>query len=778
MIGGQKLSIETGALAKQADGAVVVSYGDSVVLVTAQSAKGREGIDFFPLTVEYREKFSSGGRFPGGFIKREGRPSNREILTMRLIDRPMRPLFPEGYVQEVQIIGNLLSADRQNDPDVLALTGASAALTISSIPFLGPIAGVRVGMVDGEFILNPKTDEREQSSLDLIVAGTRDAVVMVEGGGKQVSEKDVVEAIQFGHEAIQEIIPMIEELREKAGKPKAEFAPPEADGALAARLRRGFEARLRDALQTEGKLARQQAIDALREEAVAAESAGIEDAGELLVRTKEVVKAFGEMAWQNERALILDKGRRVDGRAPDEIRAISVDLGVLPRTHGSAVFTRGETQALATAVLGTADAEQRVEHVMADYRKRFYLDYNFPPYSVGEVRPIRGVGRREIGHGALAEKALDTVIPSADKFSYTIRVVSDILESNGSSSMATVCGATLCLMDAGVPIQAPVAGIAMGLVMEGERYRILSDIAGSEDHNGDMDFKVAGTRDGITALQMDIKVGGLTTELLEQALEQARAGRLFILDKMNEAISEPRKELSPYAPKLRRLCIPVEKIGLLIGPGGRQIKAIQEETGAHIEVGDDGVVLVSGETDESVEKAAAQVKAITTEVEVGQVFDGKVVSIKDFGAFVELAPGQEGLCHVSELSADYVRDVNDEVQLGDVIKVKVIHVDPTGRIKVSRKAVLLEGEAGAPAAAAEGTAEGARPAEAGPRERFDRGGRGGRGGRPDRGEDADRGERSDRGDRGGRRDHGGRFERGPRRGDRGGDRGGERGGDR
>jgi polyribonucleotide nucleotidyltransferase len=641
-IGGQTLVFETGKLAKQADGAVVVTYGETMVLMTVCSAKAREGIDFFPLTVEYRERMSAGGRFPGGFIKREGRPSNREILTMRQIDRPVRPLFPEGYINEVQLIGTLLSADRVNDPDVVALCGASAALTISTIPFLGPIAGVRVGMIDGEFVVFPTSEQRAKSKLDLVIAGTKEAIVMVEAGSDGVDEETIVRALDYGHGQIREIIPMLEELRAKAGKPKVDFVPPATDETMRTRVRERYLKRLEDAIRTEGKHARYSAIAALAEEWIAAETAGITDEKQFLLRKKAAKAAFEDLSWRTERTLIIRDGRRADGRKPDEIRAIEVELGLMPRTHGSALFQRGETQALVTAVLGTGDDEQRIETVHEEFKKRFYLDYNFPPFSVGEVKPIRGVGRREIGHGALAERAVAAVMPEPDKFGYTVRIVSEILESNGSSSMATVCGAVLAMMDGGVPIKAPVAGIAMGLVMDDSGYRVLSDIAGSEDHNGDMDFKVAGTRDGITAIQMDIKVGGLTMEILREALEQARKGRLHILDRMTAAIPEPRSELSRYAPRLLRLQIPVEKIGTLIGPGGKQIKAIQDDTGADIEVNDDGVVLVSGPDMAIVEKAASLVRAVTAEIEAGQVFDGKVVSIKEFGAFVELVPGQEG----------------------------------------------------------------------------------------------------------------------------------------
>jgi polyribonucleotide nucleotidyltransferase len=766
-IGHQTLFMETGKLAKQADGSVVIGIGGSLVLVTAQSANPRAGIDFFPLSVEYKEKYSAAGKFPGGFIKREGRPSTREILTCRLTDRPIRPLFPEGYVNEVQIIGTLLSVEPEIDPDILMINGASAALSISTIPFQGPVGAVRVGFLDGAYVVNPTKAQRAQSRLDLVVAGTKDAVVMVEAGALQITESEMLGAIQFGHERIREIIPMIEELRAKAGKDKVAFESPTLDADMKARIAKKFGDKMKAAVMTEGKLARYGAIDEVKKAAIASELEGVTDAEQLKAREKEAKKVVEELSWVTERNMILDAGRRADGRKTDEIRQITSEVGLLPRTHGSALFTRGETQALVTAVLGTGDDEQRIENAVEDHSKRFYLDYNFPPFSVGEVKPVRAPGRREIGHGMLAERAIAGVLPTAEEFSYTMRIVSEILESNGSSSMATVCGGVLALMDAGVPLQAPVAGVAMGLVMDGKRFKVLTDIAGSEDHNGDMDFKVTGSRDGITALQMDIKVGGLTIEILEEALEQARKGRLFILDKMLAVIERPRAEVSPLAPRLVRIQIPVDKIGLLIGPGGRQVKAIQEETGATVEIGDDGVVLVSGASTEIVEKAANYVRAVTAEVEPGQIYEGKVVSIKEFGAFVELAPGQEGLCHVSELSTEYVRDVTSIVKMGDKIRVKVIEVDPTGRIRLSRKILVLEENGGVDplaasiaAAAADGGGEGGgegggggghgygRP-DRGPRGGGGRGGFGGGGGRGGFGGGGGGGRGHDRGPRGG-----------------------------
>ncbi len=681
---GRTISIETGKLAKQANGSVVVRMGDSVVLVSACAAeKPKPAAAFFPLTVDYREYTYSAGRFPGGFIKREGRPSEKEILTSRLIDRPIRPLFPEGFMNETQIIAMVMSADPVGDPSPLAIVGAAAALALSEIPFHHTLAGVRVGKVDGKLVANPSYEEAKSSDLNIMVAGTAEGIVMVEAGAQQVSEAEIVEAIDFGHDCCRKIVKAIGELVAKAGKKKWEFTTPAINEELYAAIDKQFRADLTDALNTEKypKLESYHRIGKLHEAAV--ESAGEEhkaEAGELFDRLKE--RIFRDEMLKNR--------RRPDGRKFDEIRKIDIEVSLLPRTHGSALFTRGETQALVTATLGTKEDEQRIELLdSSQTSKRFMLHYNFPPFSVGEVGFMRGPGRREIGHGALAERALSAVIPAETKFPYTLRVVSDILESNGSSSMASVCGASLSLMDAGVPITAPVAGIAMGLVKEGDAYAVLTDIAGAEDHYGDMDFKVAGTKDGITALQMDIKVPNVTSALMKEALEQARQARLFLLDKMNAVISEPRAELSQYAPRIFTMTVPTDKIREIIGPGGKVIRGIVDATGCKIDINDDGTVNIFAADGNAANKAMQMIGDIAAVAEVGKTYLGKVVRIVDFGAFVEIFPGTDGLLHISEISENRVKQVRDELNEGDQILVKVLALEGN-KIKLSRKAILKE----------------------------------------------------------------------------------------
>jgi polyribonucleotide nucleotidyltransferase len=686
-IGGQTLSFETGKLAKQADGAVVVRFGDTIVLVTACHAPTlREGIDFLPLTVDYREYTYASGRIPGGFFKREGKPAEKEVLTSRLIDRPVRPLFPSGWRYESQIIALVLSADDQNDSDVLAVTGASAALALSEIPFTKTLAGVRVGLVDGQYVINPTYEQRRKSRLDLVVAGSHDAIVMVEAGAKEVSEEEMVKALEAAHAAIREIARAIDRLAAQAGKKKLAVAKRE----IGHEFYREVEARiigpLTDAMRLRDKLENYSRVDELLADLVAS----IPD-GEIQQRAdaKAIFKELKEKVLRHE---ILEHRQRLDGRKFDEIRPITIDVGVLPRVHGSSVFTRGETQALVTVTLGTAEDQQKIEMVEGETYKRFMLHYNFPPFSVGEVSFLRGPGRREVGHGALAERALVPVIPSEEKWPYTLRVVSDILESNGSSSMASVCGGTLALMDAGVPLVAPVGGVAMGLVMDEQsgKYAVLSDIAGAEDHYGDMDFKVAGTATGITALQMDIKVAGITMQIMREALEQAHQGRLFILEKMTQTLPAPRTAISTFAPRIVTIKIPVDKIRDVIGPGGKTIRSIIDRTGVKIDVEDDGRVNVASIDEASAKRAIQIIQELTATAELNKTYLGKVQRITDFGAFVEILPGVDGLLHVSEIAAHRVKDVRDELKEGEQILVKVINVDPSGKIRLSRKALLQE----------------------------------------------------------------------------------------
>jgi polyribonucleotide nucleotidyltransferase len=682
---GSKVSIETGKIAKQAHGSVVVRSGDSVVLVSACSnAEPKPGTSFFPLTVDYREYTYAAGKFPGGFIKREGRPSEKEVLTSRLIDRPVRPLFPEGYSCETQIIAMVLSAGPQHDPSTLAIIGAGAALAISDIPFEHVLGGVRVGLIKGVYTANPSYEETKESKLSIVVAGTEQGIVMVEAGADSASEEEVIEAIEFGHDCCKKIAAGIRELVKLAGKPKRSYTPPEVNKVILDKISTAVRAGLTDALNTQkyGKADSYSRIHDAKDKVLALFTEDAEKA--------EAPKVFEHLRERIFRDEMLKDRRRPDGRAFDEIRPITCEVGVLPRTHGSAIFTRGETQALVTTTLGTKDDEQRIEMFdLAETSKRFMLHYNFPPFSVGEVGFMRGPGRREIGHGALAERAVSRIIPDEKTFPYTLRVVSDILESNGSSSMASVCGATLSLMDAGVPVPEPVAGIAMGLVLEGDSYAVLTDIAGAEDHYGDMDFKVAGTKQGITALQMDIKVPNVTTKIMREALAQARKGRLEILDKMIATIDKPRAELSQYAPRIYTTHIPTDKIRELIGPGGKVIKGIIEATGVKIDVTDDGTVNIFASDGDSAKRALQMVGDIAAVAEVGKTYLGKVVRIADFGAFVEIFPGTDGLLHISEISESRIKNVRDELNEGDQILVKVLALEGN-KIKLSRKAILKE----------------------------------------------------------------------------------------
>ena len=693
-IGNHTLSIETGQLAKQAAGAVLVRYAETAVIVAAATGAPRTGIDFFPLTCDYRERSAAAGKFPGGFLKREGRPTMKETLTSRLMDRPIRPLFPDGFFDEVQIQASVLSSDKQNDGDVLAMNGASAALSISQLPFRGPLGSVRLAQVDGVFVPFPTQDQLEESDLDLIVSGSETAVLMIEGFAREMPEARMLEAIVECHRIIRELCSMQHELVRLAGKPKKEYVLSDYTN-LRERLTRDYLHDLKAAKATAVKAERGQAVKALKEKAKAAivplEPAGSAKAGD----AGGVSEADFSHVWHGleERAVrdLIYEGKRPDGRDYTTLRPISCEVDLLPRVHGSAVFQRGETQALVTITLGTGKDEQRVDGLLDEYSKKFMLDYYFPSFSVGEVRPIRGPGRREIGHGALAERSVKPVLPAPDVFPYTIRVLSDILESNGSSSMASVCGATLALMAAGVPITSPVAGISVGLVKQSEHeWKLLTDIIGDEDHYGDMDFKIAGTPAGITGIQLDLKIDGISPAIIEATLKQSRVARLEILRAMLSTISRPRQEISPWAPRLLRTQINPEKIGLLIGPGGKTIRAIQESTGASIEVEDDGTVTVASHDAEGAMAAMAKIEALTASIQVGRIYEGRVTSIKDFGAFVELVPGKDGLCHISELSDDYVSSVGDVCRVGDIMRVKVIAVDDQDRVKLSRKVAMRE----------------------------------------------------------------------------------------
>jgi polyribonucleotide nucleotidyltransferase len=685
-VGDKELTVETGRVAKQADGAVVMRYGDTMLLVAAVGAKTPTDKDFFPLTVEYRESAYAAGRIPGNYFRREGRPNEKEILTSRLIDRPCRPLFAEGYRNETQIVANVISADPENDPDVIAITGASCALYLSDIPFLNPIAGVRVGLIDGRYIINPTYDEVRESRLNLIVAGTEEAIVMVEAGASEVSEEIMIEALMFAHKEINRLCRWQKELYKALDIQKREVTPLVLDEEMKKQMLETFGERLRDALDTakHGKLESYAMIDALKQEAIATQPE--EDAE----KRKMAAKVFDDLKETIFRDDILNKRRRPDGRRFSEIRPISCEVGWLPRVHGSALFTRGETQAVVTATLGTKEDVQFMDDLeTGEVQRRFLLHYNFPPYSVGETGRFGSPGRREIGHGALARRALEVVLPEESKFPYSIRIVSDITESNGSSSMATVCGGTLALMDAGVPIKAPVAGVAMGLVMEGNKYAILTDIAGAEDHYGDMDFKVAGTRDGITALQMDIKIAGINAQIMAEALEQAKKGRLYILSVMEKAIKTPRTDISKYAPRIIQIKINPDKIRDVIGPGGKIIRSIVDETGAKIDIEDDGTVSIASSDAQAADLAIARIRGLTAEAEIGETYLGTVSRIVDFGAFVEIFPGTDGLLHISEIAPHRVRDVRDELKEGQQILVKCIGKEGN-KIKLSRKAVLRD----------------------------------------------------------------------------------------
>lgn len=688
--GDKELIVETGKVAKQADGSVIIRYGDTMLLVTAVSARtAKEGLDFFPLTVEYRESSYSAGRIPGNYFRREGRPSEKEVLTCRLIDRPVRPLFADGYRFETQIVGSVISADADNDPDVIAITGASLALYLSDIPFENPIAGIRIGLADGKYIVNPTYDERRESDLNLVVAGTEDAIVMVECEANEVSENIMVEALMLAHKEIKRLCLWQKELGKALDIKKREFTAAVIDETVLAEVEKNYTDKLRKALDSRGvdKLTSYAAIDALKKEVI--ESYPEDDSAKRAMAGK----AYGFLKEKIFREDILGNKRRPDGRKFSEIRPISCEVGWLPRVHGSSLFTRGETQAIVTTTLGTKIDEQFMDDLeKGEVRRRFMLHYNFPPYSVGEAGRFGGSSRREIGHGNLARRAIEAVLPDEADFPYTLRIVSEITESNGSSSMATVCGGILSLMDAGVPIKKPVAGMAMGLVMEGNRYAILSDIAGAEDHYGDMDFKVTGTADGITALQMDIKIGGINAMILQEALEQARKGRIHILNIMEQAIAQPREEISPFAPRIITLMINPDKIRDVIGPGGKMIRSITEETGAKIDISDDGTVLIATADGDAAQAAVARIKALTAEAEIGETYLGTVMRIVDFGAFVEIIPGLEGLLHISEISDRRVRDVRDELKEGQQIMVKCIGKEGN-KIKLSRKAVLQQEKA-------------------------------------------------------------------------------------
>ena len=692
-IEGRQFSLEAGRVARQTDGAVSVRYGDTVVLVTAVATRHpREGIDFLPLTVDYQERAYAAGMIPGGFFKREGQPRDQEKITARLIDRPIRPLFPKGFRRDVQIIATVLSADQENDPDVLALVGASAALTISSIPFLGPIGAVRVGRVGGQLVANPTYKQIEESDLDLVIAGTRDAVMMAEASAKEVSEETILAAIGFGQNAVAAMVRMQEALAASVGQLKIPFTSPTVDPALLERIAALAREPIRALATLPEKEAQQARREQIREETLRAFSG---EPVEIQFQVKEILE---KIERDEMRRLVLEERIRTDGRRLEEVRPITCDTGVLPRTHGSALFTRGGTQALVTTTLGTSDDVQRFDGIEGEGFKRFTLHYNFPPFSVGEVRFLRAPGRREIGHGALAERAMLSVLPSREEFPYTVRIVSEILESNGSSSMASVCGATLALMDAGVPIKSAVGGVAMGLVTEEGRSAILTDIMGLEDHLGDMDFKVAGTRAGITALQMDMKVQGVTATLMAEALEQARHGRMHVLDEMEKTLAQPRPNISIYAPRLITMKVPVDKIREVIGPGGKVIRGIIVETGCKIDISDDGTVEIASRDEAAAEKALSIIDRIVEVPEVGRIYQGKVKRIVEFGAFVEILPGTDGLLHISQIAEHRIQRVQDVLSEGDEVSVKVIEIDPSGKIRVSRKEVL-RAQGGEPAVA-------------------------------------------------------------------------------
>jgi len=685
--GGRRLAFETGMYAEQANGAVLVRYGDTAVLVTATMQDPREGIDFFPLLVDYEERMYAIGRIPGGWFKREGRPSEGAILAARMIDRGLRPLFPEGFRNDVQVVATVMSLDPDNSAEIAAMVGASAALMISDIPFNGPLAGVQVGLVDGEFVINPNREQSARSELDLVVAGTKDAVIMVEAGAKEVPEEVMLDAIMFGHEEIKRLVAAQEQMTAEIGREKVKVTLYETDPAVEAWVRERATGSIIAAIKSPDKQTREEGLDRIREEL---DAAYLAEYGEEMhaQNKKEIGVVFDKVLKEEVRKMITIDGMRPDGRKHDEIRPITCTVGFLPRVHGSGIFQRGQTQVATICTLGLKSDEQILDDLREEDRKRYIHHYNFPGFSVGETRPARSPGRREVGHGALAERALLPVIPSEEEFPYTMRLVSEVLSSNGSTSQASVCGSTLALMDAGVPIKAPVAGVAMGLVKHEDRVAILTDIQGIEDHLGDMDFKVAGTRKGVTALQMDIKISGVDREILQRALEQARAGRMFILDKMAETIDKPRPALSRWAPRIVTITIPVDKIREVIGPGGKMIRKIIEESGVQIDVEDDGRIFIASTSEEGTKKAVSMIESLTREVEVGAVYTGKVTRIMNFGAFVEILPGKEGLIHISKLAHERVGKVEDVVNVGDEVQVKVTEIDNLGRINLSRKDVL------------------------------------------------------------------------------------------
>lgn len=699
-VSGKKISIETGEIAKQSDGAVVVQCGDTMVLATSVADKKiKEGLNFFPLTIDYQEKTFAAGKIPGGYFKREGKPTEKEVLTSRLIDRPVRPLFPEGFRSETQGIVSVLSYGEENVSDILGIIGMSAALTISDIPFNGPVGAVRVGLINNEIVVNPDLAIADKLDMNLVVAGTAAAVMMVEGGAAEVSEQVLLDAIERAHDEIKRIVAAQESLRERVGKNKRPVVEKAVDQELRQAVKGYVLERIKEYITIPGKQRRQEALDMLLEEALKHFDA---EEKEL---TKDIADIFFDLEYDLVRRMILDQGTRADGRRPDEIRQITARVGLLPRAHGSALFVRGETQSLVAVTLGTAEDEQKIETLEGETYKTFMLHYNFPPFSVGEVRPLRSPGRREIGHGALAERSLKPMIPPKEIFPYTIRVVSDILESNGSSSMATVCGSTLALMDAGVPIKAPVAGIAMGMIQEGDKTVVLTDILGLEDHLGDMDFKVTGTEAGITAFQMDLKTGGVSKAIMAQALEQARQGRLYILGKIKEALGAPRESLAPHAPRIYTMQIEKDKIREVIGSGGKVIRGIIEQTGAKIDIEDSGLINIASADEASAQKAIEIIRGIVAEAELGAIYKGKVKRIMEFGAFVEILPGTEGLLHISQIADRRIAKVTDELQEGDEVLVKVIEIDRSGKIRLSRKEAMRERAGGAPEASAEGSAE-------------------------------------------------------------------------
>lgn len=690
---GRPLSIEVGRLAKQADGAALVQYGETVVLVTAVAAKElKMEADFFPLTVDYQEKTFAAGKIPGGFFKREGRPSEKEILTCRIIDRSIRPLFADGLRCETQVIATVLSADKENDPDVVAMLGTSVALHVSDIPFNGPLAGIRIGRIDGRFVMNPTQSDLADSDMDIFLAGSKDAIVMVEGGAQIVPEEEILEALFAGHEAIQPLLQIQEEIRQALGKPKRHVPLAELNHAVSKWVEELAMAKLQQALEIPEKLERYKRLAEVKSEVVPAALVEFPD------KQKDIKAAFEELKKNVFRGLVIHKERRIDGRGLKDIRPITCEVEALPRTHGSAIFTRGETQALVVTTLGTASDEQRVDALIGEHFKKFMLHYNFPPFSVGEVKFLRGPGRREIGHGNLAERALLPVLPVDENFPYTIRIVSEILESNGSTSMASVCGGSLSMMDAGVPLKAPVAGIAMGLIKEGEHVRVLSDILGDEDHLGDMDFKVAGTADGVTSLQMDIKISGVNRDVMGQALHQAKEGRMHILGIMNQTLSSARTSVSGHAPRIVTIHVRPEKIREIIGPGGKVIRGIIEATGVKMDVEDDGSVTIASSDEEAARKAIEMVQRIAAEAEIGKIYKGTVRKIVEFGAFVEILPGTDGLVHISQLAPERVRKVTDVLKEGDEVMVKVLEIDRQGKIRLSRKEALEEMGGGSDAA--------------------------------------------------------------------------------